>query len=774
MLILLSIIYSSMYAGQQLSNQLDQRLIGKNLLVKGFVSSIPVKNGSSQRFEFKVVSHQIVGAQDLPSISKKFPEKIRLSWYYGQRLVIGETWQLEVRLKPPHGFMNPGGFDYEAWLFQRGIRATGYVRKSTLNLPADKKLSQMSFTASMMQPIENFRQSLALKIDAIAVNNMQHGDDDFNFLALIKALAIGDKSSISNAQWRVLIDTGTSHLMAISGLHIGLAAFFAYMVIRRLIPAFIMKKMPAQHIALIGSMSSALLYAMVAGLSLPTQRAIIMLMVLSVMVLIRRNHRPIDALGLALFVVLLIDPLAVLSVGFWFSFSAVAVIFLSVYSYEHNKNNMLRNVWINNIIIIVKQWIRLQLLITLFLLPMSLLMFQQASLVSPIANLFLIPYVSFLVVPVVLLAILCLLISPALSTLLFEFSAVLLEVVWPLLRYLSALPNAVLVKGDIGVFQVLIITMALLLIYFSKHITKLMVANDKSSRYRVTHYLLICAICLMIFPVLLSNRSVLSLAEYKLTLLDVGQGSSAVIQTKNHVMVFDTGAKFSDKFDAGTSVVIPYLRSQGIQSLHYLVVSHGDADHIGGAQVILDAFPETTVLGQDIEALQTNKKQLCLQGQKWHWDGVDFEILSPLANVSSAGRKQKRNNHSCVLRVSSAAGSVLFTGDIEASAERVLLSSHTGKLASDILIVPHHGSKTSSSDRFIKAVNPALALLSVGYKNKYRLPNNKILARYLSKKITVMRTDKNGAVTVMFALNKPFVAESYRLSDKKYWHHVVK
>ncbi len=811
-LILIGILFSSFYAKQQLSFRLDEGLIGKNLLVNGYVSSIPVSNEKAQRFEFIITKLRVLKTdssqmEPVPT-AQKMPRKIRLSWYYGRPVHAGEKWQLQVRLKPPRGFINPGGFDYEAWLFQHGIDATGYVRKSALNqvqYQQQRDAPQALSVAALMIPINKIRQSLSQKIDAIAaktlVNNQPVSEQASSF-ALIKALAIGDKSSISNQQWQVLRNTGTSHLMAISGLHIGLAAFFSYVLIRWLVPVFVMKRIPAQHIALSGGLIIASLYAMVAGLSIPTQRAIIMLFVLSLMMLLRRNHRPLDALGFALLLVLLFDPLAVLSVGFWFSFSAVAVIFITLNT-SHADDNIEANiatvrqkkqirhrlvsipgsVWFK-VSSVLKQWIRLQFLITLFLLPLSLFMFQQVSLVSPIANLLLIPYVSFLVVPLVLVAIVFSFLMPGIADLLYRLAAALLDLIWPLLNWLATQPYALWVRGDVDIIKLLLLTTAMLLLYFSgklshfnasRVVSRILVTSAPHLNQQQTVWVLRFVAVLLFSTLFITTKETLGAGEYKLTVLDVGQGSAAVIQTQNHVAVFDAGAKYSDKFDIGSSVVLPYLRSQGIQSLDYLIISHGDNDHIGGAAAILDAMPETSVIGQDIEKLISSNKQHCVAGVKWQWDGVDFAFISPVTKQvlqdGSIAKREQRNNQSCVLRVSSVAGSVLFAADIEKTTEQQLLTRYGKKLDSDVLIVPHHGSKTSSTTAFIAAVDPEISIFSVGYKNKFKHPDKNVMARYKKQGGTLLQTDKSGALIISLSSNMGRTIEKYRETARRYWHH---
>ncbi len=760
-LLLLGFLFACYNAKQQLSTRLDETLVGENIVISGQILNIPMSSGKVQRFEFRIDGHRLLTAVGLQAAP--FPKTVRLSWYYGETVNAGESWQFEVRLKPPHGFMNPGGFDYEAWLFQHGIDATGYVRKSSLNR------REHSATAS----IDYFRQSLVKQIDAIARTQNQRLDaGEVNAFSLVKALAVGDKSSISSQQWRVLAATGTSHLMAISGLHVGLAALFAYVLIRRLVPVYIMKRMPAQHVALLAGLVAASLYALVAGLSIPTQRAVIMLFVLSLMLLIRRHHRPLDALGFALLLVLLIDPLAVLSAGFWFSFSAVAVIFISITSEQ--KQADVNVSFLSRLKVILKQWLRLQLMISLLLLPLSLFMFQQVSLVSPLANLILIPYVSFLVVPLVLLAIVFSFLWPYLSDLLFTLAATSLDFIWSFLSTLASLPFALWVRGDVGLIQLLATTIAMLLLFYTRKITGAFHKWRHKKPHKFAHGSVWFAAGLLFIPLSISSRSQFSDGDFQLTVLDVGQGSAAVIQTQNHVMVFDAGAKFSDRLNAGSGVVIPYLRSQGISKLDYLIISHGDADHIGGAQAILDEYPALFLVGRDIENLRSAKKQLCTAGLKWRWDGVDFVFLSPDNKNFPASKKGKRNNHSCVLQIRSGAGSVLLTGDIEKDVESWLLQKYGKKLASDILMVPHHGSKTSSSSAFIQMVDPEISFISAGYKNRYRLPSRKVVARYEIGERELLQTESSGAITIRLTAKTGFIIEEYREKASRYWQHVVK
>jgi competence protein ComEC len=276
-------------------------------------------------------------------------------------------------------------------------------------------------------------------------------------------------------------------------------------------------------------------------------------------------------------------------------------------------------------------------------------------------------------------------------------------------------------------------------------------------------------------------------------MLDVGQGAASVIETKNHVVVFDTGARFSDRLDTGKSVVIPYLRAQAIDKVDRLIISHGDADHIGGAEAILNGYPETELFGQDISRLTAgdsspapiaNNERICTAGQRWVWDEVVFQILSPGISdevdtkvPASKPGSIKRNNRSCVLRVSSRAGSVLFTGDIEKGVERTLVEKYASTsatlLAADILMVPHHGSNTSSSRSFIEAVNPEIALISVGYKNRYRLPSRKVVARYQRHGAELYDSAASGAVSITLREGGVMDVTRFRHQARRYWHHII-
>jgi competence protein ComEC len=711
-LFMIGMSWAQFHAIQYLQRVLPEPLAGRDIVITGKVCDIPVNDATLQRFILEVENF------DAGAYKGAAPGRVKLSWYYGQPVRAGETWRLNVRLKPPHGFMNPGGFDYEAWLFQRGIHATGYVRDSEQN----QRLAGPDRADSGA-----IRQRIAETI-ASALHASDYG-------GLVTALAVGDRAGISAGQWRVLINTGTNHLMAISGLHIGLAAAFGFGLCRRLAPVRLMRYLPAQHFAMVGAVVIAALYAMLAGFAIPTQRALLMLLVVAGANLYRRTTRPMDVLFTALILVLARDPGAVMSAGFWFSFMAVAAIFYTM------TGELAQSRWL--------RWGWLQIVIALALFPLSLFMFQQVSLVSPLANLFLVPYVSLLVVPLVLLGLVLAPVSVTAAELLFICAGGLFQLVWPLLQWLSEMPGSLWIGAQPGLMRT-VLALAGVAILLAPRIRYWRPAG-----------------AVLILPVLLSQPESPVEGAFELTALDVGQGLAVVVTTHSRTLVYDTGARFSERLDSGEAVLLPFLRHRGIDRIDRLVISHGDGDHIGGAATLMDAYPGTPVLGQGIDQLGAPSKQACRAGQRWEWDGVVFTVLHPDDGVYSAS-----NNRSCVLKIDAAGGSVLLAGDIEKKVEARLVREVPDELEADVLIAPHHGSNTSSTTRFIEAVSPRSVIFAAGYRNRYHFPTRKVVERYLAQGARMHTTGLSGAIRVVVDPRGGIpVLERYRENHGKYWHH---
>jgi len=709
-LLLLSVgigfFWASIIAQHMLAGALPVELEGQDVVVEGLVASLPEQKGRRLRFVFAPDS---LRWQDE---AQAVPGKLLLSWYprKGHKipaLRVGERWRLQLRLKRPHGFSNPGGFDYEAWLFQQGIRAKGYVRYSKKGAkPTDAlRVNQRLAPAGSAYWIDQVRESLRTNILASLKDHPLRG--------IVLALAIGDRQFISPAQWRVLRRTGTNHLVAISGLHVGLVAGFAFFLLRRLwrLSARAVTRWPANKAGALGALLAAMVYAALAGFSVPTQRALIMVAVVMLAVIVQRQTRPSSLLALALLLVLIIDPLAVMAAGFWLSFGAVTVIL-----YGMSGRLAMKSLW--------WQWGRVQWLVAVGLFPALLLLFQQASLVAPLANLLAVPWVSLVTVPLTLLGSIALGFSDTLGDGLLGLSSLSLEGLWWWLDELAQWPQAAWRQMAPRLWTLPVAVIG---------IVWLLAPRGVPTRW-------VGAVGLL--PLLFISPTLIPAGQAKFTLLDVGQGLSAVVQTRNHVLVFDAGPRFSSGFNTGEAVVAPYLRSRGLRQIDTLLVSHGDNDHIGGVAGLRADMPVQRLLSsvpQDIDGAEP-----CQAGQYWQWDGVAFAMLNPGEETPAGGRSN--NNRSCVLHVQAGSQSVLLSGDIEKAAEGELVKVFGQRLASDVLVVPHHGSRTSSSPVFLTAVAPKLALFPVGYRNRYGFPKPQIIQRYVARGVRLFDTAHNGAI----------------------------
>ena len=701
---------------------LPTELQGKDILVTGVVASIPIEDKRKRRFEFNIETMEFEGKQ-IPSIGK-----VRLSWYgkRGKRnsvnIKAGQRWKFWLRLKQPHGFMNPGGFDYEGWLYSKKIRATGYVRINYKKKQFAKKLDEQAGGYKMLV----IRQSLYDKLNKIVSDNSYGG--------ILVALAMGERTGISKEQWNVFRATGTSHLVAISGLHVGLLAGFIFFIVRRLWPycGSAALKLASPRAAAIAALAVAAFYAALSGLAVPAQRSLIMLSVVMLSIFWRHKVQGSQVLSFALLSVLLLDPVSVLSPGFWLSFSAVTIISLAALG-----RLTIDKSW--------RIWGRLQWRISLVLIPLLVFLFQQASLISPITNLVAIPVVSFLVVPFVLFATSITSFMPEFATVIFSFTDYILKLLWWFLAYLADTPISQWYGVKPDLFSLCLASLGFIL---------LLTPKGWPAKY-LGLFLLI--------PLLWPNTSRPKHGESEITLLDVGQGLAVVVQTHQHTLVFDTGPKFSHSFDTGAAVIVPFIRQKNIKKLDMLIVSHKDNDHRGG----LGSIQQELEIDKLISSYEEKGSDPCYTGQQWNWDGVLFEMLNP----SGSATYKKRNNGSCVLKVSAGDKSVLLSADIEKKAEKRLVDEQYEKLKSTYLVAPHHGSKTSSSARFLDAVNPEYILIPVGYKNRYRMPHSDVLERYNDRKIPIMETYRTGAITVRIG-QKPTrkIPKQYRKDNQKYWN----
>jgi competence protein ComEC len=815
-------------AQARLAERLPAALEGADLVVTGTVAQLPRTGVQGTQFLFEVESALHEGA------AVALPPLLSLGWYrsaepdallLGPQVDVraGQRWRLPVRLKQPHGAFNPGGFDLELWLFERGIGATGQVRSRG---GVDGNEGATLLARDVAAPVERLRQRVR---DAI-----EQRFSDARTAGVIAALAIGDQAAIERDDWDLFRITGIAHLMSISGLHVTMFAWLAAGLVgwlwRRSAKAMV--HVPAPLAARWGGVALALAYALVAGWGVPAQRTVIMLAALAVLQSAAVRWPLHAALLFVATVVVCADPWALLQPGFWLSFMAVALLVASepaqmkqeaqeakeAQEAQHARQaqqpphapgrgdsaaacpSLLRRA-----ASVIVAALRTQAVATVGLAPLSLVFFQQISLVGFIANLVAIPIVTLLVTPLALLGVLVpvlwdaaggvlALLMPALRWLAGGDSSALVPVVWQA----AAAPPWAVVAGLLGAL-VAVLPLPL--------------------RLRLLALPLMCPLLAPTVPRPAEGR-------FELVALDIGQGTAALVRTRRHLLVYDTGPTYGPDADAGSRLILPLLRRRGEARIDHLVLSHRDSDHVGGAAALLAALPVGELLSslESGHALLAQARQRgvplrrCAAGQRWRVDGVSFEILHPQAadyvpdhvhapEAGAGSKPVKPNALSCVLRItegsegsedgessdrraSSNAGglgatqdagaaaplTVLLAGDIEAAQEAALLAA-AAPLRAHVLLVPHHGSRTSSTAPFIDAVAPQVALVQAAYRSRFGHPAADVVARYEARGVTVVRSDRCGAYTLPSTLNGDAAlqpgagARCEREAARRYWHH---
>lgn len=715
------------------AHSLAPELEGRDLLITGVIATMPQRGANGLRFQLLVES-ALADAVPVP-----VPPRIQLGWYGGwggddavtlaglPPVWAGERWRMVVRLKAPHGNSNPHGFDYELWLWEHGVQATGYVRDSAGPL-APRRLEQTA-----RHPVEWLRQVVRQRIDERLSGAPQAG--------WITALVTGDQNAIDRADWDVFRATGVSHLMSISGLHVTMFAWLAAVVTgaawRR--SSRLCLLLPAPHAALIGGPAMALAYAVFSGWGVPSQRTVVMLAVVCLLRLSSRTWPWPMVWLLAGVAVLLIDPWALLQAGFWLSFVAVGVLFAS----GDGASDAPASAWHRLRALLREQWV-----ITLALTPLVLLLFGQVSLVGFAANLFAIPWVTLLVTPLAMLGVL---VAPA-----WDMAALAVAALAAWLSWLARLPFATLsvAAAPIGIAAAGV--MAGLLIAM-----------------RLPVPLRLAGVALVV-PVLSWQAPRPSAGQFDLLAVDVGQGNAVLVRTAHHAVLYDAGPRYSPDSDAGDRVLLPLLRALGLVP-DLLLLSHGDSDHVGGAASLLAMHPRMSLLGgialdHGLWVLRPGRR--CEAGQRWHWDGVEFTVLHPRPSDYQA--RNRPNALSCVLQIRAAGAPgrssavALLTGDIESAQEQRLVLQGAD-LRADLLLVPHHGSKTSSSAAFLDAVMPRVALVQSGYRNRFGHPAPAPMARYGERGIAVFDSPQCGAMA--WRSDTPAVVSCHRIAQPRYWRH---
>jgi len=727
----LGLCWAALAAGLALAPALAHRDEGSDVTVVGTIDSLPYTFAQGVRFNFaveQVVDHAIA-----------VPPRIALSWYASPRdqpaaVRPGERWRLTVRLQRPHGSANPGGFDYEAWLLEQGVRATGYVRPAA----GDRRLD--GFVPRFGTVVERSRAMLRERILAALAGRPYAG--------VIVALVIGDQRGIAQADWEVFNRTGVGHLISISGLHItmvaGLAALVASFLWRRSLftGAQLPLLLPAQKVAALAGSSVALLYVLLAGFGIPAQRTLYMILVVAAALWLGRISRVSHVLCTALGVVVVLDPWALLWPGFWLSFGAVAAILFA-------GTGRVRDAapgWRAGL----RAAVHTQYVVTLALAPLTMLLFAQVSLASPLANAIAIPLVSFVVTPLALLGSLAP--APLSNGLLLAAHGVVQALAFVLDR-LSGMRWAVWTAPAAAPWTCAFAVCGVLW---------LLAPRGWPVRW---------ASIVAWLPIVAQLPTHPAAGTFTVTAFDVGQGMALLVETEHHRLLYDTGPAYSPESNGGSRVIAPYLRARGIGQLDGIVVSHSDTDHVGGALALLSAvrvgWVASSLWPHHPVALAARRHLRCVAGQRWHWDGIDFEMLYPTASTY-ADLDLKANARSCTLRISNGRRTVLLAGDIEATQEAQLLYAQAGKLRADVLLAPHHGSGTSSTEAFLAAVQPSFGIFQVGYRNRYRHPKKTVWERYGSHGIDRWRTDETGAVTI--DVGGQVALRGYRAGHPRYWY----
>ncbi|WP_295960014.1 DNA internalization-related competence protein ComEC/Rec2 [Rhodoferax sp.] len=721
------------------NTSLDANLEGHDIRVVGIVVAMPQRSEAGLRFRLHVESARL----DAGPVA--VPPLIDLAWYSGmlafgaggsatqlelQRqpgdVRAGERWEMTVRLKAPHGGRNPHGFDFELWLWEQGVQATGSVRAGP------KEVAPQRLADTWQHPVERARQTVR---DSIYLHVV-----DRHLAGVIAALVVGDQNAIERADWDLFRATGVAHLMSISGLHVTMFAWLAAACVGWLwrrsdaLGWRAGEAWPVPQVALVGGVLLAMVYAVFSGWGVPSQRTIWMLATMGLLRVSGRQWPWSSVCLLACAVVLAIDPYALLQAGFWLSFVAVAVLFATDLGATGEGNISARSRFG---LMLREQWT-----ITLALTPLTLLLFQQVSVVGLLANLLAIPWVTLVVTPLCMLGVL---VPP-----LWQAAALAIDALGWLLQMLVRVPFATVsvAAPELWMGATAILGGVLLVL-------------------RLPWGWRVMGVPLLL-PVLLWQAPRPPTGHFGLLAADIGQGNAVVVRTAAHTLVFDTGPRFGLDSDAGQRVLVPLLRALG-ETVDTVIVSHRDSDHSGGAASLLATQPQAALLSS-IEAgnlLQAVRPvQRCAAGQAWTWDGVRFDVLHPQATDYDS--VQKPNALSCVLRVSNGTYTALLVADIEQPQEAALLARQV-PLRADVLLVPHHGSKTSSSPAFLDAVQPRFALVQAGYRNRFGHPAPPVLERYQQRGIAVVDSSHCGAAS--WQSTAPSQMHCDRQDDPRYWQH---
>ncbi len=692
---LFGLCWACVSAQWALDDRLRPPLDGQTRWLEGRVSGLPQQTDSGVRFELS----------DSRSRNARLPARIRLYWHGGPPVRSGERWRLAVTLKRPSGLLNFHGVDHEAWLLAQRIGATGSVKDGERLAPARNA----------------WRDAVRQRLTAVDAQGREAG---------LAALVLGDGSGLTADDWRVLQDTGTVHLLVISGQHIGLLAGLIYALVAALARYGCWPRTwPWLPWACGLAFTAALGYGLLAGFGVPVQRACVMV---GLVLLWRLRFRHLGIwwpLLLAFNGVLILEPLASLQPGFWLSFAAVAVLGLTF------GGRLGRwSAW--------QAWTRPQWLIAIGLFPVLLVLGLPISLSAPLANLFAVPWISLVVLPLALLGT-ALLAVPFVGAGLLWLAGGALDGLFNALALLAGqLPAWIPAEVPMGYWLVSLVGAVLLLL-------------PKGVPFRLLGWPMLL---LAVFP----PREPVPHGQVDVLQLDVGQGLALILRTRHHTLLYDAGPR-SGAVDLGARVVLPSLKRLGVDALDMMLLSHADADHAGGAAAVARGLPIKRVVGGETEGLPALlDTQPCISGEQWAWDGVSFELWQWPDAVDG-------NPKSCVLHVQANGERLLLTGDIDRAAEQAFLAS-TLAVPTDWLQAPHHGSRSSSSWPFLQRLAPKSVLISRGRGNAFGHPHPQVVERYQALGTQVYDSAEQGAVRLRLgAFAPPIVARSQR----RFWREAL-
>jgi len=708
-------------ASQQRADQLDDVFQGMSLTFSARIEDFPVADADSVHF------------LATPLDREDLPRRIRLSWFHPAAIPsIGETWRLHARLRKPRGYANPGGFDFEGWLFRQRIGATGYVEDD-----------------SHSYRIQGEAPGLLDRMRTRFVTRVTSGLPADDATAVLMAIGVGARHAIDREQWDLYARTGTSHLMAISGLHVGLAAGCAYLICWALFAPFCLRR-NLRDVAIGGAVLAALAYASLSGFAVPARRALLMALVAGLVLLFRRRTRLWSLLAIPCLVIFFTDPIAILAPGFKLSFAAVAILFLV--AGQHVRPLQPRyGRWAGTALTAIIRLARLQLALLSGLFPLTVLIFGRFALLAPLINMLVLPLFNFVTVPLTLLG----------AVLDGPFAALGSRMLMLAHSSVSNILGLVAMAGEmeIAAYRTRSLGFLYSLVALLPLVSVLLPPGWPGRKLAIV----------AMAAVLVYRPAPPPAACLDYHVLDVGQGLAVVLRTSNHALLFDTGPSFRNGSDTGDLVVLPFLYGLGIDRLDRLVISHADLDHAGGANTIVAGVDVGDVMVGEALPNINRFQARCVAGDQWRWDAVRFTILHPRRNAP-----WNRNNSSCVLLVELGQTRLLLTGDIESPAEKLLV--HRGKIdATDVVVVPHHGSRTSSSKVFVDATGAALAIVSSGYRNRWGLPKPDVVARWQASGADVLNTADTGAVSQRLCRDDGAQGVSLqRLAGQKYWQESAK